>query len=359
MKLVYEDENGAYMGVREEFLKNFAQKESNPNFEVYDSNDNYNRLIVGKCSRVPDDEDLTAGKFGIDFNRAKPTFREALQYRKELPLALDSLRWINNAAFAADTREEYERKSRTWDSFYSYIWERAPQIIWAVPHSGNITRPPDEIFPFPKQSIDTATAGVAASCAFNCNDKPSQRVMIAIHSANFLLTAFDIGDFGIVKEGKLTAATEKIEAMYNDKARSLVSEMKELFVLQASRWIDHIKKHRGTLNPEKLDRVSTSDRRRVLQIAKELELYGQEIKEFTTEEFNEAMRRLDVAEVKLMTCNYLFPARHVSKLLGVAEKVEQGLLHAALSFECSKVYLVKAPELMTDIILDIKNELFV
>lgn len=37
MKLVDEDEHGAYQGVRADFLKEFMLKESNPNFEVYDS----------------------------------------------------------------------------------------------------------------------------------------------------------------------------------------------------------------------------------------------------------------------------------------------------------------------------------
>ena len=58
LKLVYEDEYGAYSGVRPEFLKQFLPREINPNFEVYDSLDGRNRFIASKCSRIPGDEDL-------------------------------------------------------------------------------------------------------------------------------------------------------------------------------------------------------------------------------------------------------------------------------------------------------------
>jgi len=42
----------------------------------------------------------------------------------------------------------------------------------------------------------------------------------------------------------------------------------------------------------------------------------------------------------------------------ITEKIDQGLLHSVLNIECSKLYLAREPELMTDMILDIKNELF-
>jgi hypothetical protein len=93
-------------------------------------------------------------------------------------------------------------------------------------------------------------------------------------------------------------------------------------------------------------------------IVKGLRLYGQEIREFTPEEFNEAMHSLNKMEVPVISCNYLFPARHVSRLLRLSEKIGQGLLHSALNIECSRLYLAKEPELITNMILDIKNELF-
>lgn len=171
MNLVYEDEYGAFLGVSAEFLKNFVPKEINPNFEVYDSLDEHNRFIATKSSRLPDDQELAEGRYGIDFNRARPELHQALQYGKELPQALESMKWLANTSFSATTKEEYERKSAVWKNFYFYIWGSSPQTIWAVPHSGSINRKPDDIFPFPKFETDAFTAGVAASCAFNNRKK--------------------------------------------------------------------------------------------------------------------------------------------------------------------------------------------
>jgi hypothetical protein len=358
MKLVYEDEHGAYLGVNAEFLKEFTPKESNPNFEVFDSRDNHRRFIVVKSSRIPDDQDLAAGRYGIDFHRAKPGLQEALQYGDELPHALESMKWLANAAFAALTEEEYDRKCSAWESFYSYIWGLTPKIIWVTPHSGSVARVPDDILPYPKLVMDAFTAGVAASCAVNNRNKASKRIMISIHSSSFLGTVLELGGFGIVDEEKMAAVAGKTEMKYHEKAQILAHEHKRNFFLTATGWLEHIQNKRGTLNPEELNRTSTADRRRVELIVKGLRLYGQEIREFTLEEFYEAIKSLNKAEVHVISSNYLFPASHVGKILGLSEKIGQGLLHSALNIECSKLYLAREPELITKMILDIKNELF-
>jgi hypothetical protein len=358
MKLVNEDEHGAYLGVNAEFLRKFVPGESNPNFEVYDSRDNHNRFIVVKSSRVPDDQDLPSGKYGIDFNRAKPTLQEALQYGAELPQALENRQWLANTAFAAATEEEYDRKSSVWENFYSYIWGRTPQTIWVTPHSGSIDRIPDDILPYPKDEMDSFTAGVAALCAFNNRDKASNRVMISIHGFAYLAAILDLGGFGIIDEEKLAAVAKKIEMKYHERVQSLADEYKRDFFFRASRGLEHIKNKRGTLNPEELGLALTTAGHRVQFILRGLKLYGQEIREFTLEALQEAIHNVYKMEVPVISCNYLFPARHVGKLLRVSEKVSQGLLHSALNIECSRLYLAKEPELITDIILDIKNELF-
>jgi hypothetical protein len=358
MKLVYEDEHGAYSGVRAEFLKKFALKESNPNFEVYDSRDNQNRFIAVKSSRIPDDQDLKEGRYGIDFNRAKPTFQEALQYGTELPHALESMKWLANMAFAATTKEEYDRKSSVWESFYSYIWGSKAKTIWVTPHSGIVNRAPDDIFPYPKQQTDSFTSGVAASCAFNSRSKASKRVMMAIHSSTFLGTIFELGGFSIIDEEKLAAVATKVETKYHERAQSLADEHKQYFSLTATRWLEHMINKRGTLNPEELNHISTTDRLRVEIIAKELKLYGQEIREFTLEEFGKAIQSLSKTAVPVISSDYIYPARHAGKMLRITEKIEHSQLYSALNIECSKLYLAREPELMTNMILDIKNELF-
>jgi hypothetical protein len=358
MKLVYEDEYGAYLGVNEEFLKEFVSKESNPNFEVFDSRDNQRRFIVVKSSRIPDDEDLAEGRYGIDFHRAKPELQEALQYGDELPQALESMKWLANMAFAAITKEEYDRKSSVWENFYSYIWGLTPKTIWVAPHSGSVARVPDDILPYPKLVMDAFTAGVAASCAFNNRNKASKRTMISIHSSGFLGTVLELGGFGIVDEQKLAAVAKKTEMKYHERAQILADEYKQDFFLKAARWLEHINKKRGTLNPKELNHTSTTDRQRVELIVKGLRLYGQKIREFTPAEFKEAIHSLNKVEVQVVSSNYLFPARLVGKLLRLSEKIGHGLLHSALQIECSKLYLAKEPELITNMILDIKNELF-
>ncbi len=62
VKFVRENEYGAYIGMGEEFLNEFYQVESNPNFDVFKSRDGGRRLIASKSSRLPDDEDKEKGK---------------------------------------------------------------------------------------------------------------------------------------------------------------------------------------------------------------------------------------------------------------------------------------------------------
>ena len=84
----------------------------------------------------------------------------------------------------------------------------------------------------------------------------------------------------------------------------------------------------------------------------------QKIRKFIPEEFEEAIHSLNKVEVPVISSNYIYPASHVGKILGLSEKIGHGLLHSALNIECSKSYLAKEPELITNMIIDIKNELF-
>ena len=358
MKLVDEDEYGAYQGVNAEFLTRFVSKAGNPNFDVYDSQDGRRRFIAVKSSRLPDDQVLAGGRYAIDFNRAKPELREALRYSAELPHALENMAWLANTAFAAATSQEYHLKSSAWDEFYSYIWGTEAKTIWVAPHSGSVDRPPDDVFVYPKAATDAFTAGVAALCAFNDGGKVSERNMIAVHSSSYLGTVVELGGFGTVNEARLAAVARRIGIKYHERAQILASAHKQHFCLAATRWLEHIEKTKGTLNPERLRHTSSVDRRRVELIAKGLSLYGQELNEFTLQEFGEAMAALNKMDVPVISTDYVYPARHVGRLLKVTEKINQGFLHSALSIECSKPYLAEAPELMRSIILDVKSELF-
>ena len=355
VKPVYEDQYGAYLGVRPELLKRAVPTEIDPNFEVYDSLDGQNRVIAVKSSRLPDDEDLDKGKFGIDFNRAKPEFHQALQYGDELPQGYE---WLHGVAFAAKTDAEYERKSSAWDSFYSYVWGTTPQTVWVAPHSGSVERASDDVLRFPKLMIDAFTAGVAFRCALKDKSKPSRRVMIAVHSTGHLGAVLNLADFGILDEQKVSAAAKKMEAKYRERTQIRADAFKQDFYDTTIKVLENIKNRRGTLTPEELDDVSYDDSVTVKFYVKGLRLYGQEINEFTPGGFAEAIENLHEIQVPVISNNYFYTGRNVGRLLKLSEKIAHGLLDSAIVIEGSRFYMAKDPELVSDVILDVKEELF-
>jgi hypothetical protein len=355
MKLVFEDKDGAYLGVCSEFLPAFILREKNPNFEVYDSVDGNNRFVAVKSSRLPDDQDIRNGKYGIDFNRAKPELKQALQYGTELP---SGYKWIHGVAFAAADMAEYEKKSQVWDSFYSYIWDTKPQTIWVAPHSGCVNRAPDNILRFPKLWTDSNTAGVAALCAHTDRSKSSKRLMISIHSTGHLGAVLNLGDFGVLNQEKIDAVAVKMELKYREKSQILAQDFKRDFCGKTVEILDYINEKRGTLLPDKLEAVSYDDSLTVKYYEKGLRLYKQEVEEYTIDGFKRALDNLAEIQVPVITNNYFYSGRNTGKQLKLSEKIKDGLLDSAIIIECSKLYTAKDPELVSDIILDVKNELF-
>jgi hypothetical protein len=354
LKLVDEDEYGAFLGVHPEFLEEFSPREINPNFEVYDSLNGYNRFIASKCSRIPDDEDLAKEKYGIDFHRRKPTQEEARQYGAGLP---SSWEWLSDIAFAAETKEEYQRKASTWDNFYAYVFSRTQQTVWVAPHSGRVNRPPDDLMPYPEFMVDSGTAGVAAWCAFHDGARASKRTMINIHSTGQLGAVLNLGDFGVVAPEKLDSIAEKMERKYHKKAQALAREFTRDFCEKTLKLLEHIYSIRGTLDPAELGHHSGDDSFTVRTYIRCLKHYGRDIAEFTLAEFSRVLRNLDKIEVPVILNNFIYPARNVGKLLKLSDMIEEGLLHTALHIEGAKLYMARDPELLASIILDIKNEL--
>jgi hypothetical protein len=355
VRLVYEDKYGAYLGVRAEFLKRFLVREKNPNFEVYDSLDGNNRFIAAKSSRLPNDQDIEKGIYGIDFNRPKPELQGALQYGAELP---KGYQWLSGAAFAAKTEQEYKRKSSTWDSFYSYIWGTTPQTIWVAPHSGSVNRPPDDVLRFPKLMIDSFTAGVAALCALKNKSKPSTRLMIAIHDTGHLGAVLNLGDFGILDEGKMDEVAQKMEPKYRQRAQILADAFIKDFSRKTLKILENILVKRGTLKPEVLVDVSLDDSVTVNYYLIGLRLYGQDVKELTVSGFKRAIQNVRGTPVPIISNNYFYTGRNVGRLLRLSEKIAHGMLGSALVIECSRLYAARDPEFVSDVILDVKDELF-
>jgi hypothetical protein len=355
MKLVNEDEYGAYLGVTADFLEEFIRTENNPNFEVFDSRDGGRRFIVTKCSRLPDDEDPNDGRYGINFHRAKPDFPTARAYLNELATARISRQAINGLAFAAETREQYASKSAAWERFYSYVWDKKPQNIWATPHSGSAEREPDDIFPYPKLEMDACVAGVAAQCAFKDTSPALKRTMISVHSHNWYSAVVDLGGFGINDEKKLADAAAKLEEKYAARVQPAAEACRKDFMNKVMPWLEHVLRTFGTLELEKLwpDHGSA-----VYYSMTGLKLYKRQITRFTLDEFRDAINSLKGKRIKAASFNHLFSGEWVGKQLGLAEHIREGRMGGAVQIECMKYYLKNEPELMADIILDLKRELF-
>lgn len=357
MKLVNEDENGAYQGVTPEFSKKFATKETNTNFEVYESKDGNNRFIPVKSPRLPDDNDLNSGRYGLNYHRAKPDFETAKIYFSELASNDISVRRLNSLAFAAATKEEYDNKLAVWDKFYSYIWGKKPQTLWITPHSGNIHRKPDNIFPYPKLELDSYVGGVAARCSYNDAAPATKRTMISLHSHNWFSAVVDLGGFGINDDKKLEAIVTRIEEKYADKVQPAAEACRQDFAARVMPWLEVIQRNRGTLNINELAKGNGIDRSVVYYAITGLRLYNKEIVNFTLKEFENAIDSLQGARVRVASCQHLFSGQQVSKQLGLAKQIQCGQLDNAIQIECMKFYLKKMPDLMAEIILDIKQEL--
>jgi hypothetical protein len=358
MKLVNEDKNGAYLGVTQEFLKKFISRESNPNFDVFDSRDGFNRLVFAKSSRLPDDNCFSTGRYAINYHRQKPDYDEAFKQKEGMKNVKNTRHLLNDLAFVAATPEEYGEKAAAWDRFYSYIWGAEPMTVWVTPHSGAITRPPDYLIPWPQQEADAYVAGVAALCALNNTGNPTQRIMMSIHSHNWLGAVLDVGNFGIVDEAKLDAVLQIINSRYHDGVQSLAGECRNRFRDIAMDWVNYVMGTKNTLNPRELNGISTHDEGIIKLIIKSLKLYGGEITRFTANEFDEAIDKLTGTTLQAMSVNHLFSGQHICGLIGLREKIRAGQMGTASQVECSKLYLEKAPGLVSAVILDVKKELF-
>ena len=370
--LVREDEYGSYLGASPEFSRWFDQVEADPNFDVFDRGPV--RLVVAKCSRVADDEAPEQGRYGIDFHRAKPVFdgpseftyyREgrpfpvnARSYAAELPDSLKDTAFTGNIAFAARTADEYGRKAGVYDRFYDYVFGAEPRTVYVVPHTGRVSREPDEVQPDPKFNIDSWAAGVAVLCALRDPGGPG-RYMVSIHANGYLGAVVDVGDFGLLDPAQLQRAVSRVCRKYRPRIHSLSTRLKEELFKRSMGKIRDVWAIRGTLHPERLGQISPLDRFEVEKLAKCLRHYGGRIEHYTLREFEEALSHfLQGAELKAVAINRVFSGRKTSRLLGLPQKVKWGLLNAAVQIECSKIYLEKEPELMAQIILDLRRELW-
>jgi hypothetical protein len=306
---------------------------------------------------LPDDEDLAAGRYGINFHRAKPDYETARSFYKELNKVAVNQEALNSLAFAAANREEYDKKSAAWDKFYSFIWDEKPQNLWVTPHSGGIHRKPDRTFPYPKLEMDAGVAGVAARCAIKDDSPAIKRTMMSIHSLNWYSALVDMGSFGINDEKKLKAIAARVDDKFGDRAQVAAEGCRRDFAARLMPWLEHILRIKGTLDLNELAPRLGTEWCVVLFASLGLKLYGREIKLFTLDEFKEKIESLKDERIRVASCNHIYSGEQIGKQLALKEQMHLGRMGAAVQLECMKFYLKKMPELMAEIILDIKRAL--
>jgi hypothetical protein len=355
-ELVYQNSHGAYAGPTPELFAEFGCTEDTPNFDVFDSD--CVRLLLGKCSRLADDEDVAAGIYGIDFNRGVPSLKDAMAYADALPLSIKNRDFVGNFAFAAGTEEEYKHKLDIYSRFYSHIYGREPGLVCVAPHCGDVRRPADKLIPFPEKEVDSWTAGIAALCARNHSGRVTRRIIVSIHSHYYPGPVIDVGDFGLLDTTRLDTILRKLGNKYHDSLQAhRVKYARDvadvLMVLLA-----HIVKEHGTLEIDRLQQLSSQDRFRVQYVEKGLQLHGIDVKNQTFNGFREALSRLSLTEAIGVGNGCLLSGRYVSKQLGLEDKVRSGLLDGAVQIEISRPYAKAEPLLIAQTISELINEYF-
>jgi len=355
-ELVSQDSHGAYLGPTPELLAGFVYTERTPNYDLFDRD--RVRLLLGKCSRLADDEDVMGGLYGIDYNRAVPSLKNAMDYARTLPLALKNRDFVGNFAFAARTEEEYKRKLDTYLRFYSHVYGRQPSLVYVAPHCGEVRRPSDDLLPFPEQEVDSWTAGVAALCAQNNSGKVTRRIMVSIHSYYLPGAAIDVGDFGLMDTTQLDAILQKLENRYHNDLQTHWAKYAREIADRLMALLTHIVRKHGTLEVDKLQQLSSEDRFRVQYVVEGLQLYGIAFKDHSLEGFEDALSRLSLNEAIGIGRDCPFSGRYVSKLLGLEDKVNSGLLDGAVQIEISRPYARAEPLLVAQIVSELVDAYF-
>ncbi len=324
------------------------QVASDPNFDVFENRGR--RLLLGKCSRLPDDEDVSRGRFGIDFHRAMPPFTgpsgficnwgegdievNAYNYACHLPRALRFREFTGNLAFAARSLAEYQAKSRTYKHFYKHLYHGPFQVVIAAPHSGQVCRPPDIYHPFPLSEIDAWTARVGIR-SLNSEVLPAKRILISLHSTDYFGSLLDLGDFGLPQNAGLPKVLKTLRRRFAGAIEALLPAYHRHIVPYTLARVEWFEKKFGTLDPHRLAQISTAAGFELRSIRKVLENSGFQGETDTAAGLRqglESFRRQPPQE--LITLNGIFSGRKTARLLNLATRLHQAGIHTAVQVEC-------------------------
>jgi len=362
--MVQESTAGAYLSPSSQLKANARLVLASPNFDVFDGRGK--RLLLGKCSRLPDDEDFQAGRFGIDFHRALPPFQEAsgftcdlgngpipvnaYTYAQYLPRTLRFREFTANLAFAARDLENYQAKFQVYRDFYRHLYQAPVATVIATPHSGEVRRPPDKYHPFPQSETDAWTSRMAVQC-LNGSPGEGKRLLISLHSTDYFGAFFDLGDFGLPQNHRLSGLTAQLNQRFARDIAALLPEYRDYLVpytLARLRWMEE---RWGTLNPEALSTISTASRFEILRLMQVLEPWLRPSGSVTLTWLTQGLEAFFASPPReLITLNKVFSGRKTARLLNLKENLRNNGFYTAVQVECSRFLARHHPELAAAII---------
>jgi hypothetical protein len=361
--MIRESDAGAYLGLAEN-PGAACRIASDPNFDVFEQHDK--RLLLGKCSRLPDDEDISQGRYGIDFHRALPPFTgpsgficnwgdgdidvNALNYARHLPRALRFREFTANLAFAARDPDEYQAKRRTYGNFYEYLYQAPTRIVIAAPHSGQVHRAPDIYHPFPLSEIDAWTARVGIRC-LGPEPLPSRKILISLHSTDYFGSILDLGDFGLRQNQDLAEVREHLRCSYAGAIEDLMPAYRRHIVPYTLARVEWFEEKFGTLDPRRLARISTAAGFELRSIKKVLESSGFPGETHTAAGLRQGLESFwHLPPRELITLNGIFSGRKTARLLNLAQGLRRAGFATAVQVECSRFLAQHHPEMAADMI---------
>ncbi|MGQ9689560.1 MAG: hypothetical protein ACUVXF_12370 [Desulfobaccales bacterium] len=344
---------------------------NDPNFDVFDGPGR--RLLLGKCSRLPDDEDQGAGRFGIDFHRGLPPFQEAsgftcdwgqgpipvnaYTYAYYLPMTLRFREFTANLAFAALDRREYQTKRRVYEDFYHYLYQAPCPTVVAVPHAGEVRRPPDNYHPFPQSETDAWTARVAAHC-LNAPPAEGERLLISLHSTDYFGAFLDLGDFGLPQNCILPCLIDRLNQRFHGELAATLPAYRDYLVpytLERLRWMEA---RWGTLDPEALKTTFTASRFEILSLIRVLEKWLPPAARVTAAWLAQGFEAFFASPPRqLITLNHVFSGRKTAGLLNLADNLAQAGFFTAVQVECSRFLARQCPETIAAVLSFLEQEL--
>jgi hypothetical protein len=369
--MVQESAAGAYLGPRFQLSAFAHQVVESPNFDVFVGQGK--RLLLGKCSRLPDDDDLEAGRYGIDFHRALPPFQgvsgftcdwgegpipvNAYSYAQYLPRSLKFREFTANLAFAAHNLEEYQAKCRVYQAFYHHLYQARCATVVATPHSGEVRRPPDQYHPFPQSEIDAWTTRVAVQCL---DGTPSEgmRLLISLHSTDYFGALLDLGDFGLPQNRLLPIVTAKLNRQFSQDLAALLPAYRDYIVPVALTRLRWMEQRWGTLEPEALKTISTASRFEILSLMRVLEKWLLPAASVTLDWLAGGLEAFFASPPQdLITLNGVFSGRKTAGLLNLKENLRRAGFASSVQVECSRFLAQHHSELAASMISALEKDL--